>query len=30
MNDNPDSKINGANMGAIWGRQDPGGPMLAP
>ena len=21
----PDSKVNGANMGPIWGRQDPGG-----
>ena len=26
----PDSKVHGANMGPIWGRQDPGGPMLAP
>ena len=25
----PDSKVRGANMGLIWGRQDPGGPMLA-
>ena len=29
----PDSKVHGANMGPIWGRQDPGGhhvgPMLA-
>ena len=25
-----DSKVHGANMGPIWGRQDPGGPMLAP
>ena len=24
----PDSKVHGANMGPIWGRQDPGGPML--
>ena len=22
----PDSKVHGANMGPIWGRQDPGGP----
>ena len=22
----PDSKVHGANMGHIWGRQDPGGP----
>ena len=27
---NPDSKVHGANMGPIWGRQDLGGPMLAP
>ena len=26
----PDSKVHGAKMGPIWGRQDPGGPMLAP
>ena len=25
----PDSKVHGANVGPIWGRQDPGGPMLA-
>ena len=25
----PDSKVYGANMGPTWGRQDPGGPMLA-
>ena len=24
--DKPDSKIHGANMGPIWGQQDPGGP----
>ena len=24
----PDSKVNGANMGPIWGRQDPGGPHV--
>ena len=29
-NDNPDSKVNGANMGPIWGRQDPGGPHVDP
>ena len=29
--DIPDSKVHGANMGPIWGRQDPGGPhVLAP
>ena len=26
----PDSKIHGANMGSIWGRQDPGGPHVGP
>ena len=26
MDDIPDSKVHGANMGPIWGRQDPGGP----
>ena len=26
----PDCKVHGANMGSIVGRQDPGGPMLAP
>ena len=25
---NPDSKVHGANMGPIWGRQDPGGPHV--
>ena len=25
---NPDNKIHGANMGPIWGRQDPGGPHV--
>ena len=28
--DFPDSKVHGANMGPTWGRQNPGGPMLAP
>ena len=28
--DNPDSKVHGANMGPIWGRQDPGGPHVGP
>ena len=28
--DNPDSKIHGANMGPIWGRQDPSGPHVGP
>ena len=26
----PDNKVHGANMGPIWGRQEPDGPMLAP
>ena len=26
----PDSKVHGANMGPTWGRQDPGGPHVAP
>ena len=26
----PDSKIHGANIGPIWGRQDPGGPHVGP
>ena len=25
-----DSKVRGANMGSIWGRQDPGGPHVGP
>ena len=24
----PDSKMHGANMGSIWGRQDSGGPHV--
>ena len=28
--DAPDSKVHGANMGLIWGRQDPGGPHVGP
>ena len=27
---NLDTKVHGANMGAIWGRQDPGGPHVGP
>ena len=27
---NPDSKVLGANMGPIWGRQDSGGPHAGP
>ena len=27
---NPDSKVPGANVGPIWGRQDPGGPHVGP
>ena len=26
----PDSKGHGANMGHIWGQQDPGGPRVGP
>ena len=26
----PDSKVHGANMAPIWGRQDPGGPRVGP
>ena len=26
----PDTKIHEANMGPIWGRQDPGGPHVGP
>ena len=26
----PDSKVYGANMGPIWGRQDPGGLHIGP
>ena len=26
----PDSKVHGANMGLIWGRQDPDGPHVDP
>ena len=26
----PDSKIHGANMGHVWGRQGPGGPQVGP
>ena len=26
----PDNKVPGANMGPIWGRQDPGGPHVGP
>ena len=28
--DCPDNKVHGANMGPIWGRQDPGGPHVGP
>ena len=30
MMDNPDSKVHGANMWPIWGRQDPGGSHVGP
>ena len=26
----PNSKVHGANMGLIWGRQVPGGPHVGP
>ena len=26
----PDNKVHGANMGPIWGQQDPGGPHVDP
>ena len=26
----PDSKVHGANMGPLWGWQDPGGPLVGP
>ena len=26
----PESKVHGANMEPIWGRQDPGGPHIGP
>ena len=26
----PNNKVHGANMGPIWGRQDPGGPHVGP
>ena len=29
-NSSPDSKVYGASMGPIWGRQDPGGPHVGP
>ena len=29
-NNTPDGKVHGANMGPIWGRQDPGGPHVGP
>ena len=29
-NHHPDSKVHGANMGPIWGRQDPGGSYVGP
>ena len=26
----PNNKVDGANIGPIWGRQDPGGPHVGP
>ena len=28
LNNHPDRNVKGANMGPIWGRQDPGGPHV--
>ena len=28
MTNSPESKVHGANMGLIWGRQDQGGPRV--
>ena len=28
LDNDPDNKVHGANMGPIWGRQDPGGPRV--
>ena len=30
LGETPDSKVHGANMGPIWGRQDPSGPHVGP
>ena len=30
IDNSPDSKVHGTNMGPIWGRQDPGGPHVSP
>ena len=30
INNTPDSKVHGANMGPIWGQQEPGGPHVGP
>ena len=30
MDNIPDGKVHGANMGPIWGWQDPGGPHVGP
>ena len=30
LQNHPDSKVHGANMGPIWGWQDPGGPHVGP
>ena len=30
LQDVPDSKVQGANMGPIWGWQDPGRPHVGP
>ena len=28
LHNHPDSKVHGANMGPVWGQQDPGGPHI--
>ena len=30
VSDTPDSKVDGANMEPIWGRQEPSGPHVGP
>ena len=30
FSDFPDNEVHGANMGPMWGRQDPGGPHVGP
>ena len=30
QNNEPDDKVHGANMGSIWGQEDPGGSHVGP